>query len=535
MGYLVLARKYRPTTFSEVIGQGAIARTLENALRSGREAHAYLFTGPRGVGKTSMARILAKSLRCKDSPTATPCNECEFCVAVTEGRDLNVLEIDGASNRGIENIRDLRENVRYAPTQGDRKVYIVDEVHQITQDAFNAFLKTLEEPPRHVVFIFATTEPGKVPETIRSRCQEFEFRRIPDADIVAHLEQLAIKENLQLEPGMATEIARRARGGLRDALSLLDQLSAFGDGEVTFAGFRELTGYVAPDRIRLLFDAIDTKDMDAALTWVNEAVNHGAGGGDLLDGILDYCRSLLHRIADCADPPPLPGVGPEHLQKQREQFDEGQLLGVMQASLQCKRMLRDLDDERLALDMLVTELVRISELPRLAGLLQGLDNGDLSRATAVASNRAEKLPGAGKRAPTSPRRQPSESTKTSIAAAKPAAVQEVGRAEETFGILKNKLAQRYPSMLVILGKLQPHSVTDGVIWVETDSQMAVAEIGTERFQSAVRELTNEAFGQSLALRRRDPTTNRKPSQDETKHRQALDTIQDMFGGETVSE
>ena len=379
MGYLVLARKHRPDRFDQVVGQEAVTRTLRNALETGRVAHAYLFTGPRGVGKTSIARILARALQCEQGPTADPCGECDRCRGVRDGSDLDVIEIDGASNRGIENIRDLRESVRYAPASGRSKVYIVDEVHQITVDAFNAFLKTLEEPPEHVVFVFATTEPSKVPETIRSRCQEFEFRRIPDARIAEQIRAIGEAEDLELEPGMDEEIARRARGGLRDALSLLDQLSAYGAGKVSFAAFRELTGFLDPSRIAELFDALVESRLGDALDWVAQAQGHGASAGDLLDQLLHHTRVLLHLGAGSPRSPSLPGVEPERLKGQFERCDQGQLLAMMQALAHGRRQLREFEDSSLILEMVVLELAQILVLPQWSELLSG---GGSARAVA---------------------------------------------------------------------------------------------------------------------------------------------------------
>ncbi len=400
MGYLVLARKYRPDTFERVVGQEAVARTLQNALRTGRLAHAYLFTGARGVGKTSLARILSKALQCAEGPTPTPCGTCDRCVAVAQGSDLDVVEIDGASNRGIENIRDLRESVRYAPTQGRYKVYIVDEVHQITHDAFNAFLKTLEEPPAHVVFVFATTEPSKVPETIRSRCQEFEFRRIPEADIARHVRELCASESLDLEEGMDKEIARRARGGLRDALSLLDQLAAYGAGKVTFEAFRELTGFLAPTRLAEFVDRLVNQQTDAALDWISEALDHGASGGDLIDQLLDYLRSLLHRRAGSQHAPALPGVSDAQAKTQAESLDEGHLLGLMQVLVEARRLLRDLDDPRLVLEMVTLEMARMAELPQLRSLLERFESGGAPSPGAASPRSGHSAP----RSPSSPSR-----------------------------------------------------------------------------------------------------------------------------------
>jgi DNA polymerase-3 subunit gamma/tau len=227
VSYQVFARKYRPQTFDDLVGQAHVTRTLKNAVEQNRLAHAYLFVGPRGIGKTSTARILAKALNCVNGPTVKPCGTCDSCKEITQGNSLDVLEIDGASNNGVEQVRELRDNVRYAPSKGHFKIYIIDEVHMLTSAAFNALLKTLEEPPAHVKFIFATTEPQKVLPTILSRCQRFDLHRIPANLIADHLQFIARNEKVTLEPAAAHAIAKVRDGGLRDAESMLDQLVAF--------------------------------------------------------------------------------------------------------------------------------------------------------------------------------------------------------------------------------------------------------------------------------------------------------------------
>ncbi len=248
--YQVLARKWRPQQFADVVGQEHVTTTLKNAIEQNRLAHAYLFVGPRGIGKTSTARIFAKALNCVKGPTATPCDKCDNCLEITEGRSLDVLEIDGASNNGVEQVRELRDTVRYAPARGKFKIYIIDEVHMLTTQAFNALLKTLEEPPAHVKFIFATTEPQKVLPTILSRCQRFDLRRIPANLIVKHLKEISKKEKVAIDDEALAAIARGAEGGLRDAESTLDQLIAFCGNKIAEADVLSVFGLVAhdPDR-----------------------------------------------------------------------------------------------------------------------------------------------------------------------------------------------------------------------------------------------------------------------------------------------
>jgi len=273
MSYLVLARKWRPQTFEEVIGQGHVTRTLQNALKNHRLAHALLFSGPRGVGKTSVARILAKAINCGQGDGKNPCNACEICREITAGTSMDVFEIDGASNRGIDEIRQLRETVRFMPARCISRVYIIDEVHMLTKEAFNALLKTLEEPPAHVFFIFATTEPNKVLSTIHSRCQHFGFRRLRTRELADHLLRIAQAEDIPLAPDAAALLAREAEGGVRDALGLLDQVAAFGAS--TIQEVSEALGVTATIVLQEISRAILQGDAPAALRLVQEIHDQG--------------------------------------------------------------------------------------------------------------------------------------------------------------------------------------------------------------------------------------------------------------------
>src|SRR5437867_7055321 len=268
--YQVLARKWRPQQFDEVVGQEHVTTTLKNAIEQNRLAHAYLFVGPRGIGKTSIARIFAKALNCVKGPITTPCDKCDSCREIAEGRSMDVLEIDGASNRGIDEVRELRDTVRYAPARGKFKIYIIDEVHMLSTPAFNALLKTLEEPPSHVKFFFATTEPQKVLPTILSRCQRFDLRRIPAGDIVKHLKKIAKDEKVQVDDKALAAIARGAEGGLRDAEGALDQLIAFCGDEIAEKDVLSVFGLVAHDRIAALTDALIDGKTNAALKILKE-------------------------------------------------------------------------------------------------------------------------------------------------------------------------------------------------------------------------------------------------------------------------
>jgi DNA polymerase-3 subunit gamma/tau len=291
--YMVTARKWRPMRFEDVVGQAHVTTTLRNAVRTGRLAHAYLFSGPRGVGKTTTARLLAKVVNCLHPLDANPDNECDICREITEGRSFDVLEIDGASNRGVEEIRNLREAVRYAPSKGQYRVYIIDEVHMLTKEAFNALLKTLEEPPAHVLFIFATTEIHKVPPTILSRCQRFDFRRIGIEEIVANLKVIAAAEKLQIDDDALLLVAKRGDGSLRDAQSTFDQVVSLCGHAVTYAEILRALHIVDQEIYFRVTDLVTSRDTRGALALVEELFQQGYDVREFLAGLLEHFRNIM--------------------------------------------------------------------------------------------------------------------------------------------------------------------------------------------------------------------------------------------------
>ena len=303
MSYTVLARRYRSMSFEDLVGQEALVKTLVNALNSGRIAHAFLFTGVRGVGKTSAARILAKSLNCLavDAPTAKPCLECSSCTAVHRGEDIDVIEIDGASNNSVDSVRELRQNAVYRPNRSRFKIYIIDEVHMLTNQAFNALLKTLEEPPPHVKFIFATTEPQKIPATILSRCQRYDFRTIPESEIAEHLQKILKAEKIRAEPAAVEHIARLAAGSMRDALSILDQLLSLGQKKLTSKDVEQILG--KPDFRQVLetVAGLAVNDVAAALAGLDQLIRLGHSLEQIVTAIIEHCRNLMLLLACGAD------------------------------------------------------------------------------------------------------------------------------------------------------------------------------------------------------------------------------------------
>ncbi len=293
MGHIALYRSWRPQTFQEIVGQEHITTTLRNALKEGRLTHAYLFSGPRGTGKTSAAKILAKAVNCERGPVAEPCNECPSCKRITEGAVMDVIELDAASNNGVDEIRDIRDKVKYAPTEVRYKVYIIDEVHMLSIGASNALLKTLEEPPPHVLFILATTEPHKLPVTIVSRCQRYEFRRVALEEQVSRLQWVCRQEGLTVEDSALEHIARLSDGGMRDALSLLDQMISFMGNEITYQGVLSITGGIPSEQFERLAGAVGRQDLAFVLDWIESMMAEGKSAERCMESLIQYFRDLL--------------------------------------------------------------------------------------------------------------------------------------------------------------------------------------------------------------------------------------------------
>jgi DNA polymerase-3 subunit gamma/tau len=383
--YVVLARRYRPQTFDDVTGQEPIAATLKNAIESNRVGHAYLFTGPRGVGKTSMARIFAKALNCVHGPTGTPCGECEICRDIQDGHDIDVLEIDGASNRSIEDVRAIRDNVRYAPSRAKYKIYVIDEVHQLTRDAFNALLKTLEEPPAHVKFIFATTEPHKLPDTVHSRCQRFDFKRISSAAIANRLKRICDAEHVEVEPRALSFIARQAQGGMRDSLSLLDQLISFTRGKIALSDAEQAVGSVGETSIVQLMDALADEDRSKALMLLDSLYERGREPLEFIDAVLQHLRRLLLCRAVGADSPLLEDLGDfvSIVAEQSKRFSEEALLYMIDILVQARMQLRLTNMSRIPLETAVLKMAAVKDLRPIGELLSAMRTGKFPQTVEV--------------------------------------------------------------------------------------------------------------------------------------------------------
>jgi DNA polymerase-3 subunit gamma/tau len=364
MSYIVIARKWRPQKFDDVVGQDHITQSLKNSILTSKLAHAYLFVGPRGVGKTSCARILTKSLNCKDGPTVTPCGQCPACREISEGRSLDVIEIDGASNRGIDEIRTLRENVKFSPVLGKYKIYIIDEVHMLTQEAFNALLKTLEEPPPHVKFIFATTQPTKILPTILSRCQRFEFNRIPVLKIIAKLEEIAKEEEISVDKEVLFDIAKLSDGSMRDAESILDQLAAFSKNKVKPDDVVAVMGLIEQDSYFKFLDAVKNCDTQFCIDFIAELFTRGKNIAKFLEGLLWHIRNvMLAKVmkANLEELLDLPREVSEKVVQQSRNLSLQELNNIFNTVITTQDMARKIDSYRIPLEVMAIKLTQKNE------------------------------------------------------------------------------------------------------------------------------------------------------------------------------
>ena len=411
MSYIVFARKWRPKTFDEIIGQDHVAQILKNAIKSDRVAHAYIFSGPRGVGKTSAARIFAKALNCEKGPAPEPCNSCEACGQISESRSLDVLEIDGASNRGIDEIRNLRENVKFAPAQGRYKIYIIDEVHMLTAEAFNALLKTLEEPPPHVKFIFATTQANKVLPTILSRCQRFDFRKISTKDIVDKLSFISKEEKLQVQDDALFAIARAADGSMRDAESILDQLSSFAGKKIGLESVNRVLGTLGGETLFEIADAVAAKDTPGVLKMVDELAKEGKDISLVALELLEHFRNLM--IAKVGKNPEelidLSEESVKRLSRQSANFTIEDLLYFINVLSGAYDMIRRSNMSRIPLEMAVIRITRSDSIRSLGEILKEVSRLEEKISENMGDDYVEKEPGPpGKEEPLRQPEQPQQ-------------------------------------------------------------------------------------------------------------------------------
>lgn len=543
MSYLVLARKYRPQSFEEVVGQDHITALFKKSIESGRIAHAFLFCGPRGIGKTSCARILAKSLNCQEGPTLQPCGKCFACTEITNGNSFDVIEIDGASNRGIDEIRTLRENVKFAPSYGRYKVYIIDEVHMLTSEAFNALLKTLEEPPEHVKFIFATTEANKVPATILSRCQRFDFKRISIEVTIAALKNICAKENLKVEDEALFAIAKASQGSMRDALSVLDQLSALGDQGVVSADVFAMLGMVETELLFQLTDALVARNCAQALDIFNQIIDRGKDikqlgkdltehfrhmmivkiGGSALSGLIDYPAAVKQR-----------------LQGQAEKITVAGILKALELLIEAQETARVMENLRMPLELAFAKLTYGKEVAAAAAPVAAAASAPIARAvvTPAAVQPTMPKPAYKPSAPAAVVAKPAAAvtpTPTAVIAPVMTGAVSLEKIQEHWNALTHEVAGRKMSMATYLQDGVPQAFKDGRLTIAFNKEHSFQKECLEQKENIA--VLEQVFSQKLgtpifvAIRIADVTAQPKVVQEEPVLKNALE----MFGGKVVKE
>ena len=553
MTYQVLARKWRPQSFDAVVGQDAVTRTLRNALLSGRVAHAYLFTGPRGVGKTTTARLLAKALGCTARTGPEACGACPACQDFVAGAPVDVLEIDAASNTGIDDIRTLRDNVKFAPARGRFKIYIIDEIHMLSPSAFNAFLKTLEEPPAHVVFIMATTDPKRIPATVLSRCQRFDFKPIPPPLLTGHLTEILTREEVPFEPPALPLLVRAAEGSLRDALSLLDAAIAYGEGRLEAASVASLLGSSSPAQVRAFLGALLSRDGQAAL----EAIDRVARQGEDLEG---FCRDateaarrlLVLTVAPAAS---LAECGPgeaEELAAAAQGASVDELLYLLRALLEGQTEMRRSPLPRVELEIAAVRATRRPQPQAIEALIARVEEAERRLRAGAGAAGASRPPlvqeslldrpaasppvsGGSERAPSAaPRAEPPAESAPATedrAAATPPTSDGAEALAEGWQRVVGAILGRKALLGAILQHARPVAVRDGALLVS----MAANPFHDQQLADpSSRELINRAVHQHVpGARRLEVAQEDAPGSGALKHA-AVQAVLTAFGGEIVA-
>ena len=495
MNYTVIARRWRPKKFSDVIGQPHIVTTLRNSIKLGRIPHAYLFTGPRGVGKTSLARILAKAVNCTDRSGEEPCDSCDNCMSIDSGNFVDIIEIDAASARGIDDIKELRETVRYMPMKGKYKVYILDEAHMLTTEARNAFLKTLEEPPGHSIFILATTEVQKIPYTIMSRCQRFDFRRIPEADIIEQLKRICRDEGIGYDDGVFQYIAAEADGGLRDAESLLDQIIAFSGSHIAEKDVINIIGIVEREVLYGIVQSIVDADLKKGFEIIERALGEGNDIYQLYKGLVSILRNMLV-VKVCKGVPPFLYVG-EQEQKRILELSEGleyyEIQNLLHYMLKAEDLLKGVFP-RISLEILYINLFNLSRLRDVEKVIDDLARHDMPEAPSpVRQERQETDPRPATH--TIPVREPE--SRTEPVKLKPTVEKraEEPRRLDEIGFIEY-LKKKKPMAGSLLGSLKVEMTEDSLV-VYMEKSAVLLEDGGQKEE--IKALLKEFFGKDMGL------------------------------------
>ncbi len=503
MSYLVFARKHRPQDFDQVVAQEHVTRTLRNALKNNRIASAYLLTGPRGTGKTTCARLLAKCVNCINGPTEKPCGDCPACVEISAGTSLDVLEIDAASNTGVDDMRTLRENVRYLPTSGKKRIYIIDEVHRLSGSAFDALLKTLEEPPEHVIFVLATTEPLKVPDTILSRTQRFDFRRVSADDLAAHILDIAGRESIDIEKAAVKLLARKADGSVRDSLSLFDQITAFAGNTITEQDVVNALGLVDRQFLFDFVDAIAAGDRRKVLVLIKGLFDGGVEIADFIVELLDHLRSLmiLKSTPEAGELLDLSRSDITDFAKQLEYFTVGDILRMMRLVGDLFKDIKAGLDERLLLETTAVRLAELESTVRFEEILARLDGQAPAGPTPAQNNSRRTNRAAAPSAPTAPvtrggttppsQPQPTDTRRVELAEVK----------KNWKGFLKH-LKQSRPMIAPQLGMADVKSLSDGLLVLEfgVSGEAALNLIDKPEKIAAVEKCLSEFYRTTLKMK-----------------------------------
>ena len=535
MPYVVLARRWRPRLFKDVVGQEHVTRTLQNAIAADRIAHAYLFSGPRGVGKTTVARILAKAVNCQTGPQPEPCEECRICKEMSSdtGVFMDVIEIDAASNRGIDEIRELRESVKFAPVSGRYKVYIIDEAHMLTIEAFNALLKTLEEPPEHVMFILATTESHKIPPTILSRCQRFDFRMLTRQEIINRLRKLAEADDISVEDEVLSLIADSADGALRDAESILDQLLSFGDGELKIEEVSKLLGLGAYQLLDQVVEKILQNDSAGSLEALSVLADHGADLNQCLKKIVSYFRDLMFYkinpdLVDAAE------TKTQQLAKQAESVSIDRLMKSANLLMQTESDIKQLGNERLNLEMALVRLSRLKEddipLDQVLGKLEDIQSKFASGAVVPAS----------------------VNTEAAAIIEEPAEQEEPVEYDESdplratwFKLLKAIKEKHTPALHAFLKEASPVSISDDTLIIEFDIKYKWhrEQVQETENKGIIQAELSELMGKPIALKINSPNNDENSAENipasqidiqrDAKQDDSVKLVLDVFDGRIV--
>ena len=551
MSYQVISRKYRPQRFDEVIGQSHICSTLQNAIKSNRISHAYLFTGSRGIGKTSTARILAKSLNCLNPEGIDPCNKCQNCIEITAGRSMDVLEIDGASNRGIDQIRDLRENVKYPPSNSKNRIFIIDEVHMLTKEAFNALLKTLEEPPSHVIFIFATTEPLKIPATIISRCQRYDFHRIPIREIVRHLSSIAQNENVEITDDILMLVAKKAEGGMRDAESLLDQLIAFSGQSVSLEEAKKILSLIDYEYYIDISNKVLKNDTGSLLQVAGSVIDDGINLTEFFTGFSEHFRNLLVASATgSVDMLDLPDNMKQRYREEAQKWDAADLLRLIKLLTDAQAGLRTSINHRMHIEFTLLRMGAMHKTVTIEDILESLKNSEYRPATNMVKetpslfntkepekksetsvDRITKLP---EKPILTQRSKPKEIENVNNTPADiPKTTVDIQQVKEKWFAISEKVAETNPSLASFLSMGRPEEINANALTIMFHNGASFHLNNIQSKASIVENCIEKILGKYLKIKCVEDKTEDPISHKENALNTMTKKVIDIFGGEII--